>query len=121
MGHRRIDLYMGVSYGDDLDKVKKVTLEAVSAVEGVKADKGIIFDYHEFADFSINFYVRYWIDFPGETSIFDVRSGVIAAIKKAYDANGITIPFPTRTLDFGIKGGEKLSEMKFKLPASNGN
>lgn len=121
LGHRRIDLFMGVSYGDDLDKVKQVTLDAVASVGGVRTDKGIIFDYNEFADFSINFYVRYWIDFPGEASIFDVRSGVIAAIKKAYDANGITIPFPIRTLDFGIKGGEKLSEMNLKMSTRNGN
>jgi small conductance mechanosensitive channel len=32
-------------------------------------------------------------------------------IKKAYDENNITIPFPIRTLDFGIKGGEKLSDI----------
>ncbi|MGZ5303898.1 MAG: hypothetical protein ACXWDO_07295 [Bacteroidia bacterium] len=32
-------------------------------------------------------------------------------IKKAYVENDITIPFPIRTLDFGIKGGETLSEM----------
>jgi hypothetical protein len=29
-------------------------------------------------------------------------------LKAAYDANDITIPFPIRTLDFGIKGGERL-------------
>jgi len=120
LGHRRIDLFMGVSYGDDLDKVKQVTLDAVASVEGVRTDKGIIFDYNEFADFSINFYVRYWIDFPGEVSIFNARSNVISAIKKAYDANGITIPFPIRTLDFGIKGGEKLSEMNLNFPSRNG-
>jgi small conductance mechanosensitive channel len=34
----------------------------------------------------------------------------IMAVKKAYDENDSTIPFPIRTLDFGIKGGEKLTE-----------
>lgn len=33
------------------------------------------------------------------------------AIKKAFDDNDIMIPFPIRTLDFGIKGGEKLDTM----------
>jgi small conductance mechanosensitive channel len=36
-------------------------------------------------------------------------------IKKAFDQNEITIPFPIRTLDFGIKGGKTLSEMKLNL------
>ena len=33
------------------------------------------------------------------------------AIKAAYDKENIMIPFPIRTLDFGIRGGEKLSTM----------
>jgi len=36
---------------------------------------------------------------------------VVMAMKKAFDKNDITIPFPIRTLDFGIKGGEKLNEV----------
>jgi small conductance mechanosensitive channel len=36
-------------------------------------------------------------------------------IKEAFDANDIMIPFPIRTLDFGIRGGEKLSEMDMRV------
>jgi small conductance mechanosensitive channel len=36
-----------------------------------------------------------------------MRSKAIKAIKKAFDEQDITIPFPIRTLDFGIKGGLK--------------
>ncbi|MFT7198329.1 MAG: hypothetical protein ACI83W_002707, partial [Marinoscillum sp.] len=35
-------------------------------------------------------------------------------IKPAFDKEGITIPFPIRTLDFGIKSGQKLSQMKLE-------
>ena len=35
-------------------------------------------------------------------------------IKKAFDAHDITIPFPIRTLDFGIKGGIPLNQMLIK-------
>ena len=37
-------------------------------------------------------------------------------LKKAFNQNGITIPFPIRTLDFGIKGGERLGETLSKVP-----
>lgn len=47
------------------------------------------------------------------------RSEAIMRIKKAFDENDITIPFPIRTLDFGIKGGEKLSEMDVSVLNSN--
>ena len=46
---------------------------------------------------------------PGEYA--SAVSDIIMKIKKAFDENDITIPFPIRTLDFGIKGGEKLSEV----------
>ena len=34
----------------------------------------------------------------------------VILIKEAFDKNKIVIPFPIRTLDFGIKGGERLSD-----------
>jgi len=40
---------------------------------------------------------------------------VIIALKNAFDQNEISIPFPIRTLDFNIKGGEKLSDMNLQV------
>ena len=40
----------------------------------------------------------------------EARSDAVIAIRKAFNAHDITIPFPIRTLDFGIKGGETLKE-----------
>ena len=39
-------------------------------------------------------------------------------IKSALDANGITIPFPIRTVDFGIEGGVGLGEVLGSLSGS---
>ncbi|WKN41873.1 mechanosensitive ion channel family protein [Tunicatimonas pelagia] len=119
-GERRIDLKIGISYGEDLEQVQQVTLDAVKTVEGVRTDKDIIFDYYEFEDSSINFNLRFWITFPGEPTILQIINQVFIAIKKAYDAHDITIPFPIRTLDFGVKGGTKLSELNLGA-ALNGN
>ncbi len=110
-GERRIDLKVGVSYGEDLEKVREITLEAVQATEGVRTDKEIIFDYDAFGDSSIIFNLRFWIYFPGDKGLLFIKNDVFMSIKKAYDQNDITIPFPIRTLDFGIKGGQKLSEL----------
>jgi small-conductance mechanosensitive channel len=54
--------------------------------------------------------VRYWVDFKKQPDYLAALSDGIMRIKKAYDENNIMIPFPIRTLDFGIKGGEKLNE-----------
>ena len=110
-GDRRVDLKVGISYGEDLEKVRNVTIAAVKAVNGVRDDLDLIFDYAEFGDSSINFNIRFWIHFPGDPGFLTIVNDVIMAIKKAYDQNGISIPFPIRTLDFGIKGGQKLSDL----------
>ncbi|MCK9270690.1 MAG: mechanosensitive ion channel [Bacteroidales bacterium] len=118
IGKRRIDLGVGISYGDDLAKVQRVVLETIKNLEGVIDKENIVFDYGEFGDSSINFTIRFWIKYPGDPGFLVVRNNAIMKIKEAFDQNDIMIPFPIRTLDFGIKGGEKLSEMKLDIAAS---
>ncbi|WP_296622004.1 mechanosensitive ion channel domain-containing protein [Marivirga sp.] len=112
LNQRRIDLAVGISYGDDLHKVHDLVLETIQNLEGVIRKEDMIFTYSEFGDSSINFEIKFWIKYPDNPSYLEMRSTAIMAIKDAFDREDITIPFPIRTLDFGIKGGEKLSEMK---------
>jgi small-conductance mechanosensitive channel len=108
---RRVDLAVGVSYGDDLEKVKQVTIDTVSKLENINQNKEVTLFFDEFGGSSINFKVRFWAKSPKQIDYLQAQSDAIIAIQKAYDDNDIVIPFPIRTLDFGIKGGEKLSEM----------
>lgn len=108
---RRVDLSVGVSYGDDLEKVKQLTIETVSKLESIDQSKDVTLFFDEFGGSSINFKVRFWAKSPKQPDFLQAQSDAIIAIQKAYDKNNIVIPFPIRTLDFGIKGGEKLSEM----------
>ncbi|MEQ8572897.1 MAG: mechanosensitive ion channel family protein [Fulvivirga sp.] len=120
LGKRRIDLGVGVSYADDLEKVESLVSNTVSEIEGVIDTDKMIFDYEEFGDSSINFNIRFWIQYPDQPGYFAVKTRVIKAIKKAFDAENITIPFPIRTLDFGIKGGQTLSEMTLATSGVDG-
>lgn len=108
---RRIDLSCGVSYGDDLEKAKKVAIEAVEGLENYNSDRPVEFLYDEFGGSSINFKLRFWVNFKGNMDFLQPKSDAIIAITKAFDENDIMIPFPIRTLDFGIRGGEKLNTM----------
>lgn len=110
LGKRRIDLTVGVSYGDDLEKVKKITLEALKDIPNLSKDDETTLFFNEFGDSSINFVVRIWANTPEQPAFLEVSSQAIIRIKKAFDANDISIPFPIRTLDFGIKGGQTFSE-----------
>ncbi len=111
-GQRRVDLKAGVSYGDDLDKVKRVALQAISQVPSRKPDTEVELFFEELADSSINLVVRFWIDFTSrQADYLRAKSEAIERLKKAFDDNGITLPFPTRTLDFAVKGGESLTQV----------
>ncbi len=110
LGKRRMDLNAGISYGDDLEKVKEITVKAVEGIQGLTDDTITMF-YDEFGDSSINFVLRLWVNTPQQPDYLQVKSEAIMRIKKAYDQNNITLPFPIRTLDFGIKGGVPLNEI----------
>jgi small conductance mechanosensitive channel len=110
-GKRRIDLSVGVSYGDDLDKVKQVTLQAVKQVSVLDPDEPPRLFYETFGDSSINYTLQLWINSTDQPIFWQGQSEAIMLIKKAYDENGITLPYPIRTLDFGIKGGENLADV----------
>jgi small conductance mechanosensitive channel len=110
-GERRIDLEVGISYGDDLEKVEDLSTKAIEAIPYLKEDKKVEFFYTAFGDSSINFVVRYWVNYGRQPDYFRAISDGIKNLKKTYNENNITIPFPIRTLDFGIKGGEKLDSM----------
>ena len=114
-GMRRIDLSCGVAYGDDLEKAKQVALETVENIEYREESKGVDLYYNEFGGSSVNFVVRFWVEFTKQTDYLRAQSDSIMRLKKAYDDTDLTIPFPIRTLDFGVVGGEKLNEV---LPRS---
>jgi small-conductance mechanosensitive channel len=112
---RRIDLEVGISYSEDLKRVRDITLESVGNLSFLQPGKATNLYYKEFGDSSINFVIMVWVNYPDEPGFLKARSEVIIAIKSAFDKNGITIPFPIRTLDFGIQGGKQLSEMDLRL------
>lgn len=109
-GRRRIDLTVGISYGDDLARVREIVLQAVKEMTVLDKDRLPRLFYTEFADSSINFTLQIWINSTEQPIYWQGTSEAIMLIKKAFDANNISIPFPIRTLDFGIKGGENLAD-----------
>lgn len=113
LGKRRLDLTIGVSYGDNLSKVKEVTLEAVKNIDGLTDDPNTFF-FTKFDNSSINPVLRLWVNTAHQVEFLQVQNDAIIRIKEAYDKNDISIPFPITTLDFGIKGGVSLSDVNEK-------
>ncbi|WP_246205972.1 mechanosensitive ion channel family protein [Fulvivirga aurantia] len=96
---RRVDLKCGISYGDDLKKVKEITTGAIKKIPYLLEGTEVEFFFEEFGSSSINFVVRYWVKYHKQPDFLQAQSDGIMNIKAAFDQNGITIPFPIRTLD----------------------
>lgn len=88
---RRIDMVVGVSYDDDLDKVR-ATLEALITAEArIMQEPAPLIAVSELAESSVNFVVRIWVksgDYSG------VKFDLTEAIKKRFDKEGISFPYP---------------------------
>lgn len=108
---RRVDLRCGVSYDDDLQAARRAAVEAVREVEGFDSDRGVDFFYEEFGGSSINFVVRFWISSSAQGAFLAARSEAIERIKSSFDEAGLDIPYPIRTIDLPLPGGEGLGEM----------
>lgn len=88
---RRIDMVVGVSYEDNLDKVRRTIEDIVRAEERVLDDPECLIAVAELADSSVNFYVRPWVK---TSDYWAVRFHLTETIKKRFDDEGISFPFP---------------------------
>lgn len=111
IGKRRVRIDCGVSYGDDLEKVERIAKEAMEDIPGRIMSEEVTLFWKGFGDSSIDFSVNIWLEYTRENKTYiSVKNQAIKNLKKAFDDNDIMIPFPIRTLDFGIKGGTMFHE-----------
>ena len=90
---RRIDMVIGVSYADDLDKVRQTVNELVAADDRILDEPACTIAVSELADSSVNFVVRPWV---ATADYWGVKFDMTEAIKKRFDREGISFPFPQR-------------------------
>lgn len=90
---RRIDLVVGIGYGDDIAKAKQVLTDIVNADERILAEPPPVIAVSELADSSVNLIVRPWVK---TSEYWNVHFDLLEKIKQTFDAEGISIPFPQR-------------------------
>ena len=88
---RRVDMVVGVSYDDDLDKVRSTLEELVAAEDRILDDPCCTIAVSALADSSVNFVVRPWVK---TSDYWGVMFDMTEAIKKRFDKDGISFPFP---------------------------
>ena len=90
---RRLDIVVGISYDDDIDKALATLLDLMTSDSRANAEPEPRVMVKELADSSVNINLRCWAD-PGDywNLLFDLNK----AVKQRLDAEGISIPFPQR-------------------------
>ena len=100
---RRVDMVIGVSYDDDLDKVRKTLEEIIAAEERVLEDPAVKIAVSELADSSVNFVVRPWVK---TEDYWGVMFDLTETIKKRFDQEGISFPFPQQDVHLYNTSGD---------------
>ena len=93
LGQRRIDFVFGVSYDSNIDDVKNILKQEIDADSRFLKEPTPVIGLLELADSSVNFAVRPWVKASDYwNAFFEFQE----TIKKRFDAEGISIPFPQR-------------------------
>lgn len=92
---RRVDMTVGVSYGDDLNKVKSIIEALLAADERVLDEPVPQVVVANLGESSVDFVVRPWVNAP---DFWAFKFDFTKAVKENFDKEGVSIPFPQRDL-----------------------
>jgi len=92
---RRIDMLFGIGYDDDIDLAEKVLHEIVDNYDLVLDDPQPVIQLHTLGDSSVDFIVRPWVK---TTDYWTAYWYITRAVKKRFDEEGISIPFPQQDM-----------------------
>lgn len=94
---RRVEWTFGISYNDSIDAAREIILEILEADSRVLAEPAPMVVVASLGDSSVDLKTRVWVESANFWSVFFEIQEVV---KKAFDAKGITIPFPQTDVNF---------------------
>ncbi|MGD2162887.1 MAG: mechanosensitive ion channel, partial [Anaerolineales bacterium] len=102
---RRIEISAGVSYDSDLNHVTETALRVLGELDEVLPEPSPEVSFREFGGSTIDFVAYYWIATEGrglkESNVRLAKDAGMKAIKTAFEAEGIDMPFPTMEIRMG--------------------
>jgi len=100
-GRLRLEVEVGVDYGTDVERAADLAEQAIDEVDEAIAAPSPQIVGKSFGDSAVVLGVRFWIDKPSARRHWKARTAAINAIKRAFEAEDIKIPYPQRELSRG--------------------
>ncbi|WP_200975126.1 mechanosensitive ion channel family protein [Echinicola sp. 20G] len=101
---RRTEFNVGVAYGTDLKKTKQIMQDVFAKDERIHRDPEPVVFFTSFGDSSLDLVARVWTD---AANLWPVYFDNMEALKEAFEANDIEIPFPQRDVNHFYPEGKK--------------
>jgi small-conductance mechanosensitive channel len=95
---RRVDVRVGVAYKEDVGRVRELLRDIADANPLVLMEPEPVIVFDGFGDSSINFLFGVWAT---QENWLAVKNSIQEEVKARFDAEGVEIPFPHRTLYVG--------------------
>jgi small-conductance mechanosensitive channel len=95
---RRVDIRVGVAYKEDAARIRKMLLDIAEKNPTCLMEPAPVVVFEGFGDSSLNFLLGAW---TVQANFLKLRNGLQEDIKTRFDAEGVEIPFPHRTLYVG--------------------
>ncbi|QAU12474.1 mechanosensitive ion channel family protein [Halorubrum sp. BOL3-1] len=97
-GTLRLKFVFGIDYEDDVEKASEIIVEEAEKSDAILDDPAPSVRLTELADSYVGLQSRIWIDDPSRADFVKARADYVKAVKARFDEEGISIPFPQRTV-----------------------
>ncbi len=110
-GRLRLKVDFGIGYDDDIEKATEIIVEEAEKHEGIMEEPAPSVRLVELGDSSVGLQSRIWIESPTRADFVKTRGEYVQTVKERFDAEGINIPYPNRTIggDLQIQGIDDLA------------
>ncbi|WP_254523465.1 mechanosensitive ion channel family protein [Natrinema caseinilyticum] len=108
----RLKFPFGIGYDDDIERATEIIVDEARRHPDILDDPAPSVRLTELGSSDVGLQSRFWIADPSRANFVRIRGEYVTAVKQRFDAEGIDIPYPVRTLEGGLslETGQSLVE-----------
>lgn len=91
---RRLDLTFPIRYSDDVELAKSLILAEIEKSDAALSTPAPVVRVNAYGDSAIEIVAKVWVKNDDHDDYYNLRFDLLEQVKKAFDASGISIPYP---------------------------